>query len=517
MLERPGATSQPLPPEQTIADVFAEEGGSLLLLGEPGSGKTTILLELARALLARSERDPGLPIPVVFNLSSWVEPQATIIDWLADELSAKYQIPKKIGRAWLGESRLLPLLDGLDELLPDRRAACVQAINAFTQAAGLTGVVVCCRLREYIDLPVRLMLNAAIRLQPLTDEQVMTYLAAAGDRLAALQTALQRDSAMRIDARSPLMLNLMVRAYQDLTVAEVMSEGDRNHGPAAQTVDGSLCRAHVPACWAKGNGMNLRPGPVTKPYSEAQTRHWLAFLARNMQRHGQTIFLIEQIQPSWLERRWQRWIYILVSRLLWGFMAGVISWLIFGLLAYFFGYGWFEGLHVGLYRTLSNGLVIWLSLGLGFGLIGGFSPGVREMKTRPNEGFRLSIRNGLVMGSVAGLIMGLLFKLLTGEGLVYGVFSGVCTGLWRGGFDLLQHGILRILFYFRGDAPLNYACFLDYAAEELNFLQKVGGGYVFIHRYLLEHFAAMEEAVETGQPRTPTNTSAAGLSASDVV
>jgi len=225
MLERPGATSQPLPPEQTIADVFAEEGGSLLLLGEPGSGKTTILLELARALLARSEGDPSLPLPVVFNLSSWVEPQRTIIDWLADELSAKYQIPKKIGRAWLGESRLLPLLDGLDELLPDRRAACVQAINAFTQEAGLTGTVVCCRLREYIDLPVRLTLNAAIRLQPLTDDQVMTYLAAAGDRLAALQTALQRDSAMRIDARSPLMLNLMVRAYQDLSVAEVLKEG----------------------------------------------------------------------------------------------------------------------------------------------------------------------------------------------------------------------------------------------------------------------------------------------------
>ena len=40
--------------------------------------------------------------------------------------------------------------------------------------------------------------------------------------------------------------------------------------------------------------------------------------------------------------------------------------------------------------------------------------------------------------------------------------------------------------------PWNYARFLDYAAEELNFLQKVGGGYIFVHRYLLEYFAAME-------------------------
>jgi hypothetical protein len=35
--------------------------------------------------------------------------------------------------------------------------------------------------------------------------------------------------------------------------------------------------------------------------------------------------------------------------------------------------------------------------------------------------------------------------------------------------------------------------FLDYAAKDLNFLQKVGGGYIFIHRMLLEHFAAMDD------------------------
>jgi hypothetical protein len=41
-------------------------------------------------------------------------------------------------------------------------------------------------------------------------------------------------------------------------------------------------------------------------------------------------------------------------------------------------------------------------------------------------------------------------------------------------------------------APLNLVRFLDYAARDLNFLQKVGGGYNFIHRMLLEHFPAME-------------------------
>jgi predicted NACHT family NTPase len=37
-----------IPPGSKMLDVFNETGGALLILGEPGSGKTTMLLELAR-------------------------------------------------------------------------------------------------------------------------------------------------------------------------------------------------------------------------------------------------------------------------------------------------------------------------------------------------------------------------------------------------------------------------------------------------------------------------------------
>ena len=40
------------------------------------------------------------------------------------------------------------------------------------------------------------------------------------------------------------------------------------------------------------------------------------------------------------------------------------------------------------------------------------------------------------------------------------------------------------------------------AAAGRLFLRKVGGGYMFIHRYLLEHFAAMGE--EARAPSTPS-------------
>src|ERR1700688_4425336 len=73
LLETPNAGSEPVPAGRSFGEVFEEMGGSLLVLGEPGSGKTVTLLELARDLLARTERDPTCAVPVVFTLSSWTD------------------------------------------------------------------------------------------------------------------------------------------------------------------------------------------------------------------------------------------------------------------------------------------------------------------------------------------------------------------------------------------------------------------------------------------------------------
>ena len=60
-----------LPAGTTIVQVYDRAEGELLILGEPGAGKTTLLLELARVLLERAEQNERLPMPIIFNLSSW--------------------------------------------------------------------------------------------------------------------------------------------------------------------------------------------------------------------------------------------------------------------------------------------------------------------------------------------------------------------------------------------------------------------------------------------------------------
>ena len=102
-------------------------------------------------------------------------------------------------------------------------------------------------------------------------------------------------------------------------------------------------------------------------------------------------------------------------------------------------------------------------------------------------GFGLSIE--LIFGSDEELQQRLLTGLLIG--LQYWLLSGLLLGLVYGGYACLSHLALRVILWGRGYLPWNIAHFLDYCTERI-FLRKVGGGYIFIHRTLLEYFATLE-------------------------
>jgi hypothetical protein len=111
-------------------------------------------------------------------------------------------------------------------------------------------------------------------------------------------------------------------------------------------------------------------------------------------------------------------------------------------------------------------------------------------RTIPNEGIRRSLRNALISFLLFELLFGLVF------GLVKGLIFGLVGGLINGGSAYLKHHILRFLLWRNDYAPQNYIRFLDYAAERV-FLRKVGGGYIFTHRLLMEYFATLEPIDQT--------------------
>lgn len=142
-----------------------------------------------------------------------------------------------------------------------------------------------------------------------------------------------------------------------------------------------------------------------------------------------------------------------------------------------------------------------------FIIVGVFIGGFRIQKYRidpkqaiPNQGIKRSLRYTVI--TFWSLVFAAMFvcwvidfsfhwnPVLICIGLALGLFGGLGANE-SSGVVCIQHYTLRLILYRKNYIPLDYVSFLNYASARL-FLQKVGGGYIFVHRMLLEHFARME-------------------------
>ncbi|MBZ0279276.1 MAG: TIR domain-containing protein [Anaerolineae bacterium] len=91
--------------------------------------------------------------------------------------------------------------------------------------------------------------------------------------------------------------------------------------------------------------------------------------------------------------------------------------------------------------------------------------------------------------------LAILGELLKTIGVITGIMSSIgLVGILLsliGAVYVARHLALRHILYRAGHIPWNYARFLDYCTS-IGLLRKVGGGYIFAHRYLLEYFAEVD-------------------------
>lgn len=270
--------------------------------------------------------------------------------------------------------------------------------------------------------------------------------------------------------------------------------------------------------------------------SYQQTYHWLFWLASKLKQDNSTEFLIERMQPSWLETPQQKCLYRVSVGLTTGLLIGLIyevstGWIGAGIGGVTYGLilgctpeiypieslkysiehakvrlldSVLEGLWWGLVYGLIDAVicgVIWGGEGLIWGMIEvviwGLVEGciwglcVPEFKkiTVSNQGIRESAKNAVtftLIGGVAWLLLyGLVLKavdepLELNSLLLDGIGCGLFFGIYVGGLACLQHFVLRLILWWNGYIPWNYAKFLDYATER-GFLEGEGGRYRFNH------------------------------------
>jgi hypothetical protein len=410
----------------TIADAFRQlPARQLVVIGRPEAGKTSLAVLLVRALL--NDWQPDEPVPLMLNLTGW-DPTREHLEtwvsvrlrelypWLADEsqygANAAARLVADHGRG------ILPVLDGLDELSEPLRHTAILALNKVI--GGDRQLVLTCRSDDYetavIAAGVPLTRAAVVEIEEVTAAQAGIYLPL-GQRDGVRRWApviahmkAHTDGALARALSTPLMVYLARTAYTTGDPRPLTMFTDQ------EAVEEHLLRGYLPAIY----GPRL-PGRVNGPVplfqcTDAQAKHWLGFLARQLQR-----------QPTDDLAWWKlsvaapRWLVGVAC----GTVAATVGTLVLPAPSVGQGSGRFAGLGLGLIAALSCGLLVrsWipkaqaaLTRGLAGGLLGSLAGvvialmalGAGPANVRLGSYLGAGVVVGVAVASLRGIVVGLL-------------------------------------------------------------------------------------------------------------
>ncbi len=154
----------------------------LVIVGRPGAGKTVLAIRLLLDLVAHGR--PGDPVPVLLPIASW-NPQVTSLRrWLAAQLAIEHPglgtdagNRRTVANALVEDARILPVLDGLDEMPSHLRAVAIRTLNASLHIGD--PLVLTCRTREYVAAVAAadgITAAGVVEIQPLALDDIAAYL-----------------------------------------------------------------------------------------------------------------------------------------------------------------------------------------------------------------------------------------------------------------------------------------------------------------------------------------------------
>jgi hypothetical protein len=355
----------------------------------------------------------------------------------------------------LAAGRILPLLDGLDELPEEVRAI---AIAELDRAHGTQPLVLTCRSEEFeqaVAAGGALAAAAVVELEPVTAGQAAAFLrttaspavAARWDQVADHLRA-HPDGHLALALSTPLLAALArtVDADPGRDPAELVALAQAG-GQAG--VQNHLLEGFIPAAFAV---RPPAPGSLVPPrrWDPQAARRWLTVLAVHLERHHTR-------DVAW----WQ--------------------------------------LHRGI--GLEGGLILLFLLGLA-GLLDDFlrRPVDTTLAVTPRSVHHRDRTVTIVRGLMGGLTLGLAFGLSgrVSGGVAVGLTAGLEVGLVGGAWG--RFTLVRGWLALRGYLPWRLLGFLD-DAHRLGVLRQAGAVYQFRHALLHDHLTATSRTPPTRRRR----------------
>jgi hypothetical protein len=523
----------------------------MVLLGAPGSGKSTLAASMVVKILEHAEHSKRV-VPVPLSLSSWNPLAVSLADWTSQRIAADSydQVRKDVDRdEWgriVGElvrrGRLLPVLDGLDELAEDVRVHALRFIQH-----GLSGrdMILACRSEEYRQVLAAggsLTGVAVAEAQDVELDRAIGYLremtkTSFSEKWIEVYSALMGSGSPGSHAlRTPLMLSLIHRAEQNrLAGMPALLLDDRE---TVDSLTGKLYRSLL-------DGVDRRYAAGSSPsgmrWSPEKVERWLVNLAQHLDRSELYDIALWQL-PQAITRPARMAVAasasvvgliagIMLGDLLLGLGAGIAT----GLVAGFVGgrlapgqevrapvamgeegsvlqpQGLFHSLAFGGFGGVASGLVVWVSgvtawkvllaapVAIGLALYVGWQPWHRWKKVDEANGYltpqqilRTDRFRTLLLAAGVLVCGGILVHLTSffTAGLVVGLVLGVLASLVVHLFAMAWFSfcISRLFLAAHRTFPLRLVGFLDYMYD-CQVLRRAGGVYQFQHATFQDYLA----------------------------
>ncbi|MBT2365921.1 helix-turn-helix domain-containing protein [Streptomyces sp. ISL-10] len=451
------ATADPLDLDgqlHEVTDTYRRiPSGRLVVLGRSGSGKTILALRFVLDHL--KSRSPQEPVPVIFSIGAWNPTTITLRDWLTAQLTrdhpgyaARGPGRESLASALVESGRILPVLDGFDEMADGLRRPALEALNATTLPLLLTS-----RPAEYAAAVAEtdvLTSAAAIELTDLTVDDLADYLprttrktgranpsANAWDPVLTElreQSQEQSTSPLATVLTTPLMVALARTIYSDTPDHDPASLLDTKRFGSPEKLEDHLLDNFIPTVY-RHRLHRSSAGRPHRGFDPERARHWLGYLAHHLTR-------LKTPDLAWwrLGNGMRRSTRTLVTALVTGLAIGLVD----GTVSAAF-HGSFTGATV-------DGMLVGFLAGLMFGLVHWFTYSVKGKHVRPSA-VRLRIRGRpgpitwttgprLVIGTLGGAIFGFAYGFVVGMVHAYAWKAGLSTGLHIAIVDGTVYGLV---------------------------------------------------------------------------
>jgi transcriptional regulator with XRE-family HTH domain len=387
--------------------------GRLVVLGRAGSGKTILTMRFVLGLLDVSR--PGDPVPVIFSVGSWNPGTTALRDWLIEQLlrdhpglGAPGPAGATLAAALVETGRILPVLDGFDEIAGGLHQAALAALNATTLPLLVTS-----RVDEYraaVESTDVLTSAGAVVLTDLTATDLADYLPRTTRRRGTGGTVWEPvlaevrdhpDGDLAAVLTTPLMVGLARTIYSDTPDHDPADLLDTTRFGTREAIERHLLGSFVPTVYRRQPGAVQHLGRV---------EHWLGFLAHHLDRLG-----THDLAWWQLGNRMPGWLRMVVSGLVLGIAAGLPAALVIGLIHTVgvgtSGTGLVGGLSAALAAGPLEGLAVSMTVGLAHGASLAFRGTVFEpsrvrIQLRAARRSRSTVLRRLAVGLAVGVGLG---------------------------------------------------------------------------------------------------------------